>query len=325
MRRRYRVLNQIFSLEGRPVRRSLSLSLLAAISFSIVPLIQSACLADTPFSKVFMAAKNLRGGKSDEGTKSDTASKASDSAEADGPFPAGSEAAKLYAFGTRQMEAGEFKKARDTFRTLAYKRPEDPMPMLKVANASFKAGDVDDALEWAKKACVASPKSAEAHLLLAHLFEANQDWKASCLQYEVIYELEPNRQGKLNIEYPMLRSLIRAQEYEKAEQVSVEWTKEYKHSADAFFNRAWTLSQMPDQGHPDEVRQEVVRNYRTALKLDPKRHDARFNLALILAKGNENEAACTELEKFVQEAPTDPDADRARSMLSKLRKTKPAE
>ncbi|MFX4512863.1 hypothetical protein ABTA89_19805, partial [Acinetobacter baumannii] len=84
-----------------------------------------------------------------------------------------------------------------------------------------KAGDVDDALEWAKKACVATPKNSEAHLLLAHLFEANQDWKAACLQYEVIYEIEPNRQGKLNIEYPMLRSLIRAQEYEKAEQVSV--------------------------------------------------------------------------------------------------------
>ena len=245
----------------------------------------------------------------------------SDAEQNTSPFEDGSEAAKLYSFATRQMEAGQFKKARETFRTLAYKRPNDPMPMLKVSLAAFKAGDVDDALDWAKKACVISPKYPEAHLQLAHLLEANQDWKAACLQYEVIYELEPNKQDKLNIEYPMLRALIHAQEYEKAEKLSSEWTHQYKRSADAFFNRAWTLSQIPDQGDPS-VLDDAIKNYRLAIKLDSKRHDARFNLALLLIKTKQDDAACTELEKFTQEAPDDPDAERAKSLLSKLRAAK---
>ncbi len=253
--------------------------------------------------------------------ESESSGTKSDAPQNDTPYDAGSEAAKLYSFGMRQLDAHEYKKARETFRTLAYKLPNDPKPTLKVALAAFKAGDVDDALEYAKKACVISPKYPEAHLQLAHLLEANQDWKAACLQYEVIYELEPNKQDKLNIEYPMLRALIRDQEYEKADKLSAEWTRQYKRSADAFFNRAWTLSQIPDQGNP-QVLDDAIKNYRLAVKLDPKRHDARFNLALLLVKTKQEEAACSELEKFTQEAPGDPDAERAKSLLSKLRSAK---
>ena len=243
----------------------------------------------------------------------------SDAAENTTPYEAGSEAAKLYTIGTRAMEGNDFKKARETFRALAYKKPNEEMPALKVAIAAYKAGDLDDALDWAKKAIVIAPKSAEAHLQLARLLEANQDWKAACVQYDVIYELRPDKQGKLNIEYPMLRALIRDQDYEKAEKLSAEWTKEYKHSADSFFNRAWTLTQIPDRGNEDAVTQEAIKDYRQALKLDPKRHDARFNLAMLLGKAGQNAAAAQELEKFIQEAPQDPDADRAKSLLSKLR------
>ena len=184
------------------------------------------------------------------------------------PYPDGSEASKLFTLGTRQLENREFRKARDTFRTLAYKKPQEVGPMIKVSYASAKAGDVDAAIEWGKKACVVLPKSAEAHLQLAHAFEENQDWKAACLQYEVIYEIEPNKQDKLNIEYPMLRSLIKAQEYEKAEGLSAQWIKEYKKSADAYFNRAWTLTQVPDQNHPEEIAAEAEKNYRMAIKLN---------------------------------------------------------
>jgi tetratricopeptide (TPR) repeat protein len=253
------------------------------------------------------------------GDKSSTKSDAEENAT---PYEAGSEAAKLYTIGTRAMEGNDFKKARETFRALAYKKPSEEMPALKVAIAAYKAGDLDDAIDWAKKAIVIAPKSAEAHLQLARLLEANQDWKAACVQYDVIYELRPDKQGKLNIEYPMLRALIRDQDYEKADKLSAEWTKEYKKNADSFFNRAWTLTQIPDQGNEEAVTQEAIKDYRQALKLDPKRHDARFNLAMLLGKAGQNAAAAEELEKFIQEAPQDPDADRAKSLLSKLRASK---
>ena len=54
----------------------------------------------------------------------------------------------------------------------------------------------------------------------------------------------------------------------------------------------------------------------------PQRHDARFNLAMLLGKTQQNAAACEELEKFIQDAPDDPDAERAKSLLSKLRAAK---
>jgi tetratricopeptide (TPR) repeat protein len=261
------------------------------------------------------------GGASDKsGSKS--SSKSKDSDDQFNPYPPDSEAGKLFVLATRQLENREFKKARDTWRTLAYKKPQDVMPMIKVSVCAAKAGDLDDSLEWAKRACLVSPKSSEAHLQLAHSFEENQDWKGACLQYEVIYEIAPNKAGKLNIEYPMLRSLIKCQEYDKAYGLSEQWIKEYKKSADAYFNRAWTLTQLPDQGNAVETMAEAEKNYRMALKLDPKRHDARFNLALLLAQEKQNAAACTELEKFIQEAPDDPDAERAKSLLSKLRNVK---
>jgi tetratricopeptide (TPR) repeat protein len=238
------------------------------------------------------------------------------------PYASDSDAGKLYVLATRQLQNRDYKKARDTWRTLAYKKPHDVGAMIKVSFCAAKAGDLDDSLEWAKKACVVSPKSAEAHLQLAHTFEENQDWKAACLQYEVIYEISPSKAGKLNIEYPMLRSLIKCQEYDKAYGLSEQWIKEYKKSADAYFNRAWTLTQLPDQGNADATMAEAEKNYRMALKLDPKRHDARFNLALLLGQEKQNAAACTELEKFIQEAPDDPDAERAKSLLSKLRNVK---
>jgi tetratricopeptide (TPR) repeat protein len=260
------------------------------------------------------------GGGSDKAASK--SSKSKDSDDQSNPYSSDSEAGKLFTLATRQLENREFKKARDTWRTLAYKKPQDVYPMIKVSVCASKAGDLDDSLEWAKKACVVSPKSAEAHLQLAHTFEENQDWKGACLQYEVIYEIAPNKGGKLNIEYPMLRSLIKCQEYDKAYGLSEQWIKEYKKSADAYFNRAWTLTQLPDQGNGAETMAEAEKNYRMALKLDPKRHDARFNLALLLGQEKQNAAACTELEKFIQEAPDDPDAERAKSLLSKLRNVK---
>lgn len=261
------------------------------------------------------------GGASDKPANK-SASKSKNSADESNPYPPDSEAGKLFVLATRQLQNREYKKARDTWRTLAYKKPQDVMPMIKVSYAASKAGDLDDSLEWGKKACVASPKSGEAHLQLAHAFEENQDWKAACLQYEVIYEIAPDKSGKLNIEYPMLRSLIKSQEYERAEGLSAQWIKEYKKSADAYFNRAWTLTQLPDPSNADVIMAEAEKAYRMALKLDPKRHDARFNLALLLGQEKQNAAACTELEKFIQEAPDDPDAERAKSLLSKLRNVK---
>jgi tetratricopeptide (TPR) repeat protein len=261
------------------------------------------------------------GGSSDKAAGK-SSSKSKDADDASNPYPPDSDAGKLFVLATRQLENREYKKARETWRTLAYKKPQDVMPMIKVSVCAAKAGDLDDSIEWAKKACVVSPKSAEAHLQLAHTFEENQDWKAACLQYEVIYEISPNKAGKLNIEYPMLRSLIKCQEYDKAYGLSEEWIKEYKKSADAYFNRAWTLTQLPDQGNADATMAEAEKNYRMALKIDPKRHDARFNLAMLLGQMKQDAAACTELEKFIQEAPDDPDADRAKSLLSKLRNVK---
>ncbi len=191
----------------------------------------------------------------------------------------------------------------------------DPIPMLREAAAAAKCGDLDDALVWARKAEQYAPKYAEAHIELGHLQEANRNWKAAYLQYERALDLDHNK--RVTLETPMLRSLLEAKEYEKAEKLSLEMIKQFKKEPDCYYNRAWVLSRLPSQ----DGLLEAINDYRQVLALDPKREDARFNLALLLAKNEQKDAACLELKKFIANAPNDPDCEQAKKMLAKLQST----
>jgi tetratricopeptide (TPR) repeat protein len=247
--------------------------------------------------------------KKDNKSKKDKGNKEAKTAE-----PKATLYERMIKLGDEQMAKKEYKLARDTFRELCWRRPMDPVPMLKEAAAEAKCGDLDEALVWAKKATQYAPDYGEAHTQLGHLLEANREWKAAYLQYARAFDLSADAESHISLETPMLRTLLNAKDYDKADQLSLSMIKQNKKAPDCYYNRAWYLSQSPKP----EALAEAIANYKQVLTLTPTRNDARFNLALLLVKNNAKEEALVELKKFIEAAPDDPDCARAKEMIEKL-------
>jgi tetratricopeptide (TPR) repeat protein len=240
--------------------------------------------------------------------------KAKKNKEAKTPEPKATLYERMTKLGDEQMAKKEYTLARATFRELCWRRPMDPIPMLKEAAAAAKCGDLDEALVWAKKATQYAPNYDDAHIQLGHLLEANRDWKAAYLQYARALDLVSDPESRISLETPMLRTLLKTKDYDKAEQLSLSMIKQNKKTPDCYYNRAWYLSQSPKP----EALAEAIDNYKQVLTLTPDRNDARFNLALLLVKNNAKEEAAVELKKFIDAAPDDPDCPRAKDILEKL-------
>jgi len=214
--------------------------------------------------------------------------------------------------GDDKMKEHDYAQAAKIYRELAWKRPQDPTPMLREAQAFARLGDLDSALNWARKAVQYAPKSAEGHVELARLQEANRNWKVAYLQYELACDLD--KELKVSLEAPMLRTLLKRQDYEKADSLSLEMIKQNKKSADCYYNRAYFLAQSPKISGIAEP----IAAYEQVLALDPKRTAVCYNMALLYAKDGQKGAACEQLERFIAAAPLDPDVKSARALLAKM-------
>jgi len=215
--------------------------------------------------------------------------------------------------GDDKMNEHDYAQAAKIYRELAWKRPQDPIPMLREAQAFARLGDLDSALNWGRKAIQYAPKYAEGHVEMARLQEANRNWKVAYLQYELACDLDKDL--KVSLEASMLRTLLKAQDYEKADALSLEMIKQNKKNPDCYYNRAYMLAQSPKESGIEEP----IAAYEQALALDPKRAAVRYNMALLYAKDGQKAAACEQLERFIADAPLDPDVKSAREMLVKLR------
>jgi tetratricopeptide (TPR) repeat protein len=269
---------------------------------------------DIPWS---LSSQSDQPAKDKDDKKDKKTKKAKGDKDAQAPAPKPTLYERMTKLGDEQMAKKEYTLARATFRDLCWRRPMDPIPMLKEAAAAAKCGDLDEALVWAKKATTYAPAYGEAHIQLGHLLEANRDWKAAYLQYARAFDLVSDQESKISLETPMLRTLIKAKDDDKADQLSLSMIKQNKKAPDCYYNRAWYLS----QSAKPEALAEAIENYKQVLIMTPARNDARFNLALLLVKNNAKEEAVAELKKFIEAAPDDPDCPRAKEMLAKLEST----
>ncbi|MDR3612485.1 MAG: tetratricopeptide repeat protein [Candidatus Obscuribacterales bacterium] len=215
--------------------------------------------------------------------------------------------------GDDKMNEHDYAQAAKIYRELAWKRPQDPVPMLREAQAFARLGDLDSALNWGRKAVQYAPKNAEGHVELARLQEANRNWKVAYLQYELACDLDDDL--KVRLEAAMLRTLLKAQEYEKADALSLAMIKQNRKNADCYYNRAYMLAQSPKVSGIAEP----IAVYEKVLALDPKRAAVRYNMALLYAKDGQKAAASEQLERFIADAPSDPDVKSAKEMLVKMR------
>jgi tetratricopeptide (TPR) repeat protein len=198
--------------------------------------------------------------------------------------------------------------------------PNDANAVLQLAYVLDMTGDLDEAILRARQAVVMVPENPSVREILGRYLEKNRDDAAAALQYEAAVDLLNSTAGKdrmqkaMAIEGPLLRSIMRINDFKRAERWSSYFAKQFPTSASAHYNRAWLLSQGPEDYHIKEALSE----YEAALKLDPSLKQTHYNLALLSIKTGDTGRAEAELKAFLELAPDDPDHENAKSMLAKL-------
>lgn len=212
-----------------------------------------------------------------------------------------------------ELEAKDYQTARQTLKKLALLNGGNPDILLKLAYVSAQVGDLDEALKRAREATVVAPEDIQSHISLGHYLEDNRDYKGAYLQYERAMDLKPPLATLRSLRGPYLRSLLHVNEYAKAEQLSLAWTKEDPNDADVHYNRAWVLGQLPNKKET-----EAIACYQRALALNAKLVSAHYNLALLFVKQGNRQQALNELHAFIEAAPDDPDVASAKELVVKL-------
>lgn len=213
-----------------------------------------------------------------------------------------------------------YKDAVIVLRKLIMLAPNDANAVLQLAYVCDKEGDLDEAILRARQAVVMVPENPSVREILGRYLEKNRDDTAAALQYEAAIDMLNSMGSKdrmkkaIAIEGPLLRSIMRLNDFKRAERWSSYFAKQFPTSASAHYNRAWLLSQGPEDYHI----KESLLEYELALKLDPGLKQTHYNLALLSIKTGDRQRAEAELKAFLELAPDDPDHENAKSMLAKL-------
>lgn len=214
----------------------------------------------------------------------------------------------------------DYKTARSVLRKLLMISTNDADAVLQLAYVSDMEGDLEEAIGRARQAVAMRPRNPGVREILGRYLEKYRDDQAAALQYEAALDLlnewvPKDRMAKaLAVEGALLRTIMRTNDFKRAEIWSKYFTKQFPTSAKAHYNRAWLLAQATEEYYIKEALQE----YDTALKLDPNLTQTHYNLALLSIKTGDTKRAESELKLFIELAPEDPDHESAKSMLAKL-------
>lgn len=214
----------------------------------------------------------------------------------------------------------DYKNARLVLRKLLMISTNDADAVLQLAYVCDMEGDLDEAIVRARQAVTMQPDNPGVREILGRYLEKSQDPAAAALQYEealdLLNEWVPKDRMKkaMAIEGALLRTIMRTNDFKRAEIWSKYFTKQFPASASAHYNRAWLLSQATEEYYIKEALQE----YDQALKLDPSLKQTHYNLALLSIKTGDTQRAKSELKLFIELAPDDPDHESAKSLLAKL-------
>ncbi|MBX9670399.1 MAG: tetratricopeptide repeat protein [Candidatus Obscuribacterales bacterium] len=207
----------------------------------------------------------------------------------------------------------EYKEARTSLARLAVLSPGNPDIVLKLAHASEKAGDLDEAIKQGRKATQLAPNDARTHIALARYLDSNRDAAGSILQYERALDLKPERSLRKSAMGAILRMLIATERLPQADESSKKWVKQFPEDSECHFNRALIASQLTG-----DHSQECIDEYTQALHLEPSLNSAHYNLALVLIKAGKNSEALKELKSFIEASPDDTDSASAKELIRKL-------
>lgn len=212
--------------------------------------------------------------------------------------------------------AKKYKEAKEVCRRIQQLSASNCDNLLKLSLCYEKLGDLDSAINEARKATIVGPDDPRTHFALARFLVANRDDKAAALQFERTLDLESRLTPAVKIAAmnEWLKILLKENNHEKAEELVYKWAKNNQQNPKCQYNLAWILSMNPKK------KKEAIDAYQKTLKLDPALHAVHYNLGLLQIEVGDVRNGLAQLRIFVKAAPTDHDAGQARELIKQYSK-----
>jgi predicted Zn-dependent protease len=169
-------------------------------------------------------------------------------------------------------------------------------------------GKTDEALEHYRKAIKEAPDFAVAHNSLGSLYVGKSDFPAAQKEFAECMRLAP---GDSKAYFNMANLMLLTGKLQDAERFLQDGFRTQPDSAFGFFVRGSVLER---SGNLPDAERALQR----ALELDPKLTRPHLELVNLYLRQERPADAIAELHKFLQEAPSDALAPKAREVLQKL-------
>ena len=175
-------------------------------------------------------------------------------------------------------------------------------------------GKPEEAVEYYRKALKAAPNFAMAHNNLGSIFVSKSAFDDAKKEFEQTISLSP---GDAKAYFNMANLLLLTSKLEDAEHYLQQGFLKQPDSAFGMFVQGSIFER---SGKLDDAEWAL----RRALQLDPKLSRPHLELVNVYLLANRRTDAVAELRAFLQQAPADPLAPKAREVLAHLEATSPA-
>ncbi len=192
--------------------------------------------------------------------------------------------------------------------------PEKALKEFERAVKKEADGKTEEAAEYYRKAIKAAPNFAMAHNNLGSLYVSKSNFAAARKEFEQTINLSP---GDAKAYFNMANLLLLTSKLDEAERYVQQGFLKQPESAFGSFVQG---SLFERAGKLDEAEQAL----RHALQLDPKQTRPHLELVNVYLLANRRADAVSELRAFLQQAPSDALAPKAREVLARLEATTPA-
>lgn len=226
-------------------------------------------------------------------------------------------------------EFRDFDTPRQLFALIAERRPDSELPLIGLAAAEERLGQLDEAEQHLRAALRLNPQQADAHHRLGRLAMRRGDWTSARLAFEAELALAPS---SWRARVWLARALFQAGWHEQARAVALELRARRPNEAEPLLVLAAISAASGDRAqaerHVDEALQldprlafawllrgklciergervEGVAAFRRACELDPYEPEAHYNLGVLLLEAGSREQALPYLERAYEASAED--------------------
>jgi Flp pilus assembly protein TadD len=169
-------------------------------------------------------------------------------------------------------------------------------------------GKAEDAIEHYRKAIQEAPDFAIAHNNLGSVYVSRSDFANAQTEFETSIRLTPSDSKPY---FNMANLMLLTGKLDEVDHYLQEGFRKHPESPFGLFVQGSVLEKTGKLP-------EAERSLRRALELDPKTPRPHLELVNVYLREQRPDQAIAELQKFLQEAPNDPFAPKAREVLQRL-------